>query len=608
MNARAAVAAAVAVSVALGCAIAAAEEAGKGGLRRSDVVFMGASAPQVYKDYGTTVVSWGDRPWTQEPNVVADFARRLKAARDLGIVYLPGAAFRTAFAGMIDYDPNFMDSVCRNLDGAPITVPWLWDQKHKGFPAYWFCTNSPAYRAYLKYQLEAAVKLDVQGIHIDDYSGTAGTAWVGGCFCHWCMADFREYLKKHADPAELKKLGIASLDGFDYGKFLHERGVTNDAFKNKATWYPEQVPLSWMFLQFEAQAATQWVAEYRQWAEGVAGHPLMLCVNSGVSGPDDLMIAPTVTFFSGEVGHGADKGKVSAEPIWSFKLGDALSRPVACTAAGGDWAFVNANNKPGLVRTWIAQAYAFGHQFMPPVHQWCYTQEKGTHWWSPDPKEFDYLTQFVRANARLFDGYDSVAHVGLLYSNAAFRHYKRGATDACSEMALRNVPFRIVMAGDEWLPGRLKPDDLKGLDALVYVEPADLDPAQQKVLDESKIAVKWADAKDRLTRLAPQYISVMGAQNVTVVPRARGDDASAPFVCQLVNRNYDLKSDAMEVQRDFTIRLADSLFGAGVRAAKLYAPNAEPVELKVDREGQAGVIHVPSLDIWGVLELTPLGR
>jgi hypothetical protein len=340
----------------------------------------------------------------------------------------------------------------------------------------------------------------------------------------------------------------------------------------------------------------------------VAGHPLMLCVNSGVSGPEDLMIAPTVTFFSGEVGHDADKGKVSAGPIWSFKLGDALDRPVACTAAGGDWAFVNANNKPGLVRTWIAQAYAFGHQFMPPVYQWCYTQEKGTHWWKPDPVEFDFLTQFVRANARLFDGYDSVAHVGLLYSDEAFRHYKRGATAVCSELALANVPFRIVMAGDEWLPERLTPDDLKGLDALVYTEPTDLDADQQKVLDASKIALKWSDAQGRLGQAVPQYITVIGAQNVTVVPRARRDDPSAPFVCQLVNRNYDLQTDAMKVQRDFTVRLTDSLFGTGIKAAVLHAPNAEPVELKVERQDGASVIHVPDLAIWGVLELTALGR
>jgi len=582
-----------------------AREARAMGIKRSDVVFMGARSPEIYQEYGTTVVSWGGRPWSASDAAFEQYRRRVEAAHKLGIRYLPGAAFRTAFAGMIDFAPeDFMDSVCRTLDGGPITVPWLWDHKHKGQPAYWFCTNAPRYRQYLKRQMRRAFEIDVEGLHIDDYAGTAGTHWAGGgCFCPHCMAAFRAYLRQNVPPQELTEAGVASLDGFDYGEFLRARGIDAEQFRKYAGWYPERIPLSHRFLEFQLRASTAWVAEYRKWAEQLEGHPLMLCVNSGVSSPENLMIAPVVTFFSGEVRHDAEKGEVSFSPVWSFKLGDALGRPVACTAMGWDWAFVNANNKPGLVRTWIAQAYAFGHQFMPPVRQWCYTKEKGTHWWEPPPEEFAYLYRFIRQHADLFDGYDAVARVGLLYSNAALRRHRRGAQQACLELAELNVPFRLLMAGDDWLDERLEPDDLAGLKAIVVTEPAFLDAKQQAVLDAAKDkVVTWPD-RDRLFELAPPPLRLEGAEKVTLVPRARSDRPDGPFICHLVNRNYSLDADAVAPQKNFSLLVSDELFGRAIRTATLYAPRREPVGLTVGRQGDVARITIPELELWAVVAL-----
>ncbi len=600
--------AAAALAACLAAGPSRAEEARAMSIQRSDVVFMGDSAPELYREYGATVISWGGRPWGDDEGAIRGFQDRVKQAHDLGIRYLPGAAFRTAFAGMIDFDPSFEDAICRSLEGEPILVPWLWDHKHKGHPAYWFCTNSPGYRDYLKHQIKNALTADVEGLHIDDYGGTVGTRWAGGgCFCRHCVAAFRDHLKQNVPREKLAELGIASLDDFDYGQFLRDRGVTADQYKREAAWYPEKLPLSHEYENFQNRRSTEWVAEYRRWAEEQAGHPLALCVNSGVSGADDLLIAPVVTFFSGEVEHEAESGQVSPKPVWSFKLGDAVGRPVACTGAGWDWAFVKEHNKPGLVRTWIAQAYAFGHQFMPPVHQWCYTQEKGTHWYDAPPEELAYVCRFVRENARLFDGYDAVARVGLLYSNAAFRRWQRQAADACAELVLMNVPFRLVLAGDDQMDERLEPGELEDLEALVVTEPLYLDEAQQAVLDGAKgMTVQWKEG-ERTSDSLPHCVTVEGALNVTVVPRAKPGDAGAPFVCHLVNRNYVLESDSMAAQRDFAVVLSDSLFGARIAGATLYAPRKEPVSLKVEQVAGGTRIAVPELDLWAVLELERAG-
>jgi len=576
-------------------------------IKPSDVVFMYPGSPELFREYSATVVAWGGRPWSGDQKAVEEWRRRIADARALGVRYRGNVDFRVAFAGMIDFDPNFMNSVCRTLDGQPITVPWLWDRKHKGNPAYWFCTNSPSHREYLKSQARLALSADMDGLQIDDYGGTAGTHSQGGCFCRWCMAGFRDYLRQNVSPQALGKLGINSLDGFDYGEFLRGRGVTTEQFRKESAAYPPKLPLAQEFVSFEFRTSTAWVAEFRAYAEKLAGHPLAVSVNSPVSGPNSALVAPVASYFVGEVRHDAASLAVPSGPVWSYKLADGLDRPLAATASGEDWAFVKEKHVPGLVRTWVAQAYAFGHQLMAPTRQWCYTKEKGAHWYESAPGDYDYLYQFVREHADLFDGYESVASIGLLYSNTAFRRWHVQAEKACAQMALKNVPFRLVPAGDDWMADRLRAEDLKGLKALVVTEPTDLDAAQQAVLEGAKaLTVIWPDEK-RLFELAPPEIAVDGASNITVAPRARAGDPTAPFVCHLVNRNYVAQKDSMEPQKDFTLRLARSLFGADVDRATLYAPRQAPVELKVSRSPEGVTITVPELDLWAVLKLDRAG-
>ena len=572
-------------------------------INRSDVVFMGPKSADVYQAYAGTLVSWGGYAWSDSPQAVEDFNKRVQTAHDLGLRYCAGLAFRTAFAGMIDFSPEFMDAVCRDLNGNPILVPWLWDHKHKDHPAYWFCTNAPLYREYLRQQTRRATVAHIEGLHIDDYNGTAGTEWRGGCFCRYCMAAFRDYLRKNVPAERLKELGIQSLDDFDYGQFLRAQGVSIEDYRRRVD---SSLPLGPEFMTFQYRAAAEWVGEIRRYAESLVGHPLMLSVNSSASSPKALVIAPQVTYFAGEVNHRASSLAWPEEPILVFKLCEALDRPMACTASGQDWAFINETKRVGLVRMWIAQAYAFGHQLMVPHRQWAYTETKGTHWYQSDPSDYAYLYRFVRDNARLFDDYDDATQVALLYSNAAFRSGNTQAKEACLWLARANVPFRIILAGDDWLDVRLSPDDLTGIKAIVVSEPLLLDEAQTAVLKEAgQRLVTWPD-EEKLFRLVPRQISIEGADNITVVPRLVPGDDTRPFVCHLVNRNYDAATDTMVAQEDFRITLSKSLFqGATIGAAKLHSPGHESVEIAFTQTPEVVTLTVPQLDLWAIVELIP---
>ena len=377
-------------------------------IRHSDVVFM-YDNPDMYEPYGCTVMGWAG----------SANQRRIELAHSKGVrLFSVSVGFLTEFSGMIDFNDEFLDAACRNFAGEPFVVPWLWDHKHKGQPAWWWCTNSPLYRRYLESRLRQRMPTGPDGLHIDDYRGTSGAfTWLSACFCRHCLAGFRQYLGDHVDQAELERLGITDLKDFDYRQFLIDRGVTPEDYQRRR----DSLPLADEFYDFQVRSNTAYVAEYRKRAEQIRGKPLTLSVNSGLNDAQALAIAPQLTYFCCEVPHDAASLAAPTHPIYVYKLGEGLERPITSTASGQDWAYVYEHNKPCLVRMWIALSYALGQNLMAPHRQWCYTQEKGTHWYSGPTDEYAYMYRFVREHASLLDGYEAVAPVAVVYDNAANR-------------------------------------------------------------------------------------------------------------------------------------------------------------------------------------------
>jgi len=566
------------------------------GLRRSDVVFM-YDDPKMYEPYGCTVLGWAGG---------AD-AKRIDTAHQKGVrLFCSSVGFLTEWSRVIDFSPDFLDAACRNFAGEPFVVPWLWDHKHKGLPAYWWCTNSPPYRKYLASRIEKMMQLPLDGLHIDDYRGTSGAVtWLSGCFCRHCMEGFRKYLADQVPQEKLSSLGIADLAKFDYRQFLLDRGVKPEEYNRKRAG----LPLAAEFLDFHVKANNAFVAEYRRQAEKLRGKPLALCVNSGVTDPHGLVIGPQLTYFCCEVHHDAAGRRVPVHPIYAYKLADGVGRPVASTAGGGDWAYVKEHKVPGLVRTWIALSYAFGHHFMAPHRQWCYTKEKGTHWYDGPTEEYAYLYQFVRRNARLLDDYVAAAPVAVVYDNAARRRGLGNIEPICAALAERNVPFTVLVAGDDWLDYRLDPERLGRFKAVIVASDfskSPIDEVQKKALDEVKAAgrlVVWPDDAS-LARLVPSPVSVEGSKDLLVVPREKRQDRTAPVVIHLLNRRYDGAKDAMTPLENVTLRLGGELFaGRKLGKATLHAPSAQPVPLKIVTDGETATVRIPRLELWGVVEL-----
>ena len=564
------------------------------GLRASDVVFM-YDGPKMYQEYGCTVLGWAG---SHDKHHIAQ-------AHKQGVrLFTVSVGFLTEFQGMIDFSSDFQDAAARNFAGEPFIVPWLWDHKHKGEPAWWWCTNSPLYRQFLESRLRERMPAEPDGLHIDDYRGaSASVGWLSGCFCRHCLAGFRRYLAEHADRAKLEKLGIKDLETFDYRQFLIDRGVTVEKYKQES-W---SVPLHDEFLDFHVTANTQYVSEYRKLAEQIRGGSLTLSVNSGLDNAQALAVASQLTYFCCEVPHHAEKLAPATEPIYIYKLGEGLRRPIASTASGQDWAYVAEHNKPCLVRSWIALSYALGNNLMAPHRQWCYTEAKGTHWYEGPAKEYAYVYRFVREQAALLDGYRSLDSVAVVYDNSANRRYRGSVRQICEELAQRNIPFHIVVAGDAWLDYRLSAEQLGACKAVITT-PDDqwLDADQKSVLAGVRAADRllvWPN-DERLAQLVPPPITVVGSDKIMTLPRFKPDDPQAPCVLHLLNRDYDGATDTLRPQQGLTVRIRrDLLPERAWSSAKLHVPGAPTRELTMRSSGDQVELDIPDLSFWGIVEL-----
>ena len=564
-------------------------------LRRSDVVFM-YDNPKLYEAYGCSVLGWAGR---------AD-AEHIRRAHEAGVRrFSSSVGFLTEFRSVIDFSDDHLDAACRNFAGEPFIVPWLWDHKHKGKPAYWWCTNSPLYRKYLAGRLEQVIAAKPDGLHIDDYRGASGSiTWhPAGGFCRHCLAAFRTYLAENVAKEKLAELGIKDIGTFDYRKFLLARGVKPEEYTRRRG----QLPLAAEFYHFHVMAATRFVGDYHKRAQQLAGRPVGLSVNSGMTNPQALAIAPHLSNFCCEVRHDASRCVPPTHPVYVYKLADGLGRPVAATASGQDWAYIAQHKLYGLVRTWTAMSYAFGHNFMAPHRQWCYTEEKGTHWSDGPAEQYAWPYLFARSQQRLLDGYEALARVAVIYDNRANRAGKGKAEPICEALAVLNVPFEILIAGDDWLPDyRLQRGPLARAHTVVVPEGLALDPPQRKLIDRAAAAGKlvlWPEEK-KLAQLVGRPVVVEGAQNVWALPRAIPGDRSKPVVVHLLNRNYDAQRDAAVVQKNVTVRLARDLVGGrSFTKAVAHAPKAPPVALRVGSADGYLSVTLPQLGLWAIVEL-----
>jgi len=546
-------------------------------LKRSDVVFMYQAGRQTYQDYGATVLAWGGRPT----------AKSLEEAK--GLKFFGSVGMVTEFSRYYERFPQtYEQGLCRDVQGQPYKVPWLTDHQHKGVPYWWCCTRQPLFRQYITERVADTVKAGAEGVHLDDHLGTAGGLWLGGCFCDRCVEQFHDFLKG-LPKEELTRPGIEDPGNFNF------RDALRDWLKQKPGRKVTQHPLWSQWRIYQLRGAAEFMAELRALAARTAGHPVPMSANAGLLWPTHLSDYQALDYFSAELDHHAPQRRFSDAPLVAYRLADAVSRPLASTASGQDWAFIKENNLPGLVQGWIALSYAAGHGLMVPNRQWCYTPEKGTHWYAGPPEKFVPLFQFVRQHAGLFDDYRSYADLTVALSHRTFDRDSGKVVSLCGKLAAANLSYRLALGSDEIVDHPLPVEQVRQARHLLIVEPKDFSPADQQTLASVPQARRCATVAQALADVRPAVRAGASAP-FRIFPRVKSGSA----VIHLVNWSYDAARDGVQSLKDVRLELdAEALGVPGANEVQWFAPDKQRATLPVQQRS----VVVPELGLWAVLEV-----
>ena len=306
------------------------------------------------------------------------------------------------------------------------------------------------------------------------------------------------------------------------------------------------------------------------------------------------------------------------DPVYTFKLADALDRLLAITGVPRAFEPCRLNDRPGPIRLWIAQAYAHGHVFMAPDKMWTLRDAgKPDRWYHSKIGDYEPLYHFIRDYPELFDGYESVATVALIFSNDAVRQYlgdrlssghlggqnrsapRTDLAEACFALSRANVPFHLIVAGDDWVEDRLMNADL-ALTALSC--------ALNRLTCRRNRKASWhrratgslrGRARAICSIASGRAMSVSGADNISVQLRHLPNQPKAPVICHLLNSNYDLISDAFLSLRDVELTIAGDLLDREFTRATLYAPGESPREVNCSTAGSDTTVSLPTMDMWG---------
>jgi hypothetical protein len=544
-------------------------------LKHSDVVFMYQANRQTYEDYGATVLAWGGTP------------KRESLAEAKGIKFFGSVGMVTEFGRYYDRFPEtYEQGLCRDLEGEPYKVPWLTDHQHKGVPYWWCCTRQPLFRQYVSERVVETVKAGAAGVHIDDHLGTAGSLWMGGCFCQRCVAEFRDVLKTLPE-ADLKSVGDPA--SFDYRKVLRDWLAKNPGQK------VHQHPLWPRWRSYQLRGAAQFMQELRALAARTAGRPVPMSANACLLWGPHLNDYQALDFFSAEIEHHAPGKQFTDTPLLAYRLADAVGRPLASTASGGDWAFIKEHNLPGLVQGWIALGYAAGHSLMSPNRQWCYTPEKGTHWYAGPKEKFAPLYQLVRRHAEVFNGLNNYADVTVAFSQRTLDRDQGKIAAICARIAEGHMSYRVAFGGDDMVEHPLTAKELQEASRLLIIERKDFSSADQALLATVDRKRCLETVQELLTNTTAA-VRVESASALRAFPRVKTGSA----VIHLLNWNYSPETDAVRPIRDASLRL--DLRALGVEAAKeahLLAPEIAPKTLAI----KEGAVSLPELGLWTVLEI-----
>ena len=521
-------------------------------------------------------------------------------------------------------DPGLQEALCKDVSLNSMIIPWMKGRGYKDVPVRMYCGNNPRFQAYLRHQVYLISETGIDGIMVDDFTGTPLAFNNGGCFCEYCMAGFREFLKEKYTTAELADLGIDDIESYDYRQVVLR--YADDLASLQLARKEGEVPLDHDFRDFLYKSDADLFASLKSMACRLSGRYIEM-------GWDNVNFAWTRAMYydyqdcyyteCGHVSLGLGKfgnlqreysweqdtdQQLHPEMLWTYKFADETGKWFAPTPSPPSWSAFKIKKMEHLLASWVAFSYANGANFRYPRIGWCFGET--SRWFYPDKEVYEPVYSLVRENRGLFDHYEAMEQVGVLFTQKGLAKGGRAIKYACGQLADMNIPFGMPVAGDDWLVNRISVEDIDRFDLMLVPEPTLLDPEQQRILEEwgkKKELIHVNEGDDLKTPLEDAIEPLLSLETdhpVWLFPRHIPGDRKAPLVCHLINQEFQARQDQFVLQEDLKVRLGnDILEGGRVKAVNYFTPGNKPVALDFRAEGDNTYIEVPELDIWGVLKI-----
>ncbi|MEE9462523.1 MAG: T9SS type A sorting domain-containing protein [Bacteroidales bacterium] len=573
-------------------------------IRRSDIALSRTRSQLVYDRFNVSMIAWGwlPQPLTQEK--IEAWRGDVLNVQGSGIKYQARFEVDAGWKNMLDFDTlGYEDDIIITLDSNRLLIPWFSHLTHNGISAYYFCTNSAGFRKFLRYQVFAAVSGSPQSLMFDGQTCTPlAVKYYGGCFCQFCMEGFSHYLDDYFTTEELAGKGIDDIAGFNYQSHLKELGWTETNYTSQNWQKVPDYPLSDDWLRYQNFSTQELTTSLSQYADSLAGKHIPFSTSSPPSEPFRSIIVPEVDMYTEELPQGGANTPLNEFPAFNYKFIESLDKRIVLTGSPQtDWSPMADIDRPGIIRQWIAQAYAHGAVFMVPVQQWAPNSPSG--WYNPDYDDFDYIFDFIQENSRLIDEYTLKASSSFLLS---YRGLSRGKTKTILTnrfLVENNIPFNIIAAGGDWWENDLKDEDFIGTDAiLVNSDTSYLDSAQAAFLSKYSDKVVAYNDLEGIFQLVPRQFDVsVGNEKVWVVLRENKNDPEAPYICHLINRRYDMSANAI-IPQDFSVTVDTSQFNRQINGAILRRPGMDSLNLELFIAEKGFRMDIGNLEEWGIVE------
>ncbi|MEW6356411.1 MAG: LamG-like jellyroll fold domain-containing protein [Planctomycetota bacterium] len=471
------------------------------------------------------------------------------------------------------------------------------------------CHNSLDFRAIFWAEAEKLVAAGADGIMVDDWEMSAGTARAGvACLCPSCMAGFRDYLKSRLSAEELKKVGIEDIAVFAYRAFLKAKCGIENAEQYKTRF--RELPLTPQFLDFQRESLRVFFADFRKHLDAISPQKyITLAVNCQFRWKthDGRFIGDyCVDLFDFLDGEGSKGMQTVNDYVQPCKVAEAYGIPQVMQTKPPQR---GANYAIGPPSAALATSYALGQWFLVPWDLYMDNDAAG----QPAPRYFGTVAEwgayydFIRDNPYLSNDYQTAATVGVLFNADALPYAP--VAEMCKRLTEIQAQFCLIPAASKFTRIPVDGEMLKRFSCIINVSPMEsYNEEDRKTLDAVRASFTTrflspdADIEKVLTDNGLLPIRVEGPRNIYAFLRVKPDAA----VIHVVNWNALPDGSAADPFAHITLSLSDPARWGRALQVKYYQPGQKgAIDLQPEMHHDFVRITLPRLETWGVVEVKP---